>query len=115
MRSAVFIIIVSIAFSSCVTVGPSDISYGARIDNSKVARFKDNITTRQQVIDILGQPQMVSTKSNGSEEFLYYYIYSGQDGNGNPLVMHQGVKVVLNSNGIVTGSETTIGQLETRK
>ncbi len=46
-------------------------SYGAKIDDAKVASFQTGKTTYQEVTSALGQPSTIESKSTGEKKAVY--------------------------------------------
>ena len=61
------LILISFILVGCATVG-------TKIDQDKLSQIKEGITTKQEVINLLGKPYMVTLTSDGKTMFMYQYV-----------------------------------------
>lgn len=61
------IILVAFILTGCATVG-------TKIDQDKLSLIKEGVTTKQELIGLLGKPYMVTLTSDGKTMFLYQYV-----------------------------------------
>ena len=66
MKKVYLILICSLLFG-CATVG-------TKIDQVKLSQIKEGITTKQEVISLLGKPYMVTMMSDGKTMLMYQYV-----------------------------------------
>lgn len=48
-------------------------SVGHKIDQTRAARIQKGVTTRQQVINLIGSPDQITTLPNGDTIYMYNY------------------------------------------
>ena len=63
-----------ICFITLVSLVAGCVSYGRKIDQSKVAQIKVGSTTRSQVIQLIGSPDQMTTTSSGAVMFNYMFV-----------------------------------------
>ena len=68
MKNLILILIAASLLTGCV-------SYGRKIDQAKVSEIKTGVTTRAQVIQLIGSPDQI-TDANGTVMFMYMYVHS---------------------------------------
>ena len=66
MKTILASIAFAILFTGCA-------STGRKIDMSKVDQIKKGETTKQQVIQLLGSPEQMTSDASGNTTFLYLY------------------------------------------
>jgi len=108
----------------CATVGKP-------IDQNKISQIKENVTTEQEVIGILGNPYMKTLSSDGKIIMLYQYVkVKNRASNFIPVVnifssgmdmQHQMLTILINKDGKVdkytmndSGSEINSGLVNTK-
>lgn len=62
-----FLMIMCVFLIGCATAGKP-------IDQSKVSQIKEGVTTKQEVIALLGNPSMVSLTSDAKEILMYNFF-----------------------------------------
>lgn len=73
MRRVLFVSFLSIALAGCVTTG-------TKVDPSVVSTFRPGVTTLQDAEAKLGQPNQVSTSSDGDTIVIYSFAQGGASG-----------------------------------
>ena len=63
----ILLILASVILVGCATVG-------TKIDQDKLSQIKEGVTTKQEVINLLGKPYMVTLTSDGKTMFMYQYV-----------------------------------------
>ncbi len=90
----IILIALSIMIMGCATVG-------TKIESDKLSQIKEGVTTKQQVVSLIGKPSTVSLSPDGKEIFTYQYAHaSNRASNFIPVVG-------LFTGGIDTKQETT--------
>jgi len=107
--------------SALVMVGCA--STGHKIDQSAVGRIQNGVTTKAEVISLIGSPEMITKKGNGDEVFVYHYTRSSVKPAtfipyigafiGGADTQHQMTNVTFGPNGIVKDYSNTQGGMET--
>lgn len=69
MAKWLIILISILMLSGCATVGKP-------IEQDKLASIKEGQTTKQEVINLLGKPYMITMSSDGKEMLMYQYVKS---------------------------------------
>lgn len=69
MLERLVILISILMLSGCATVGKP-------IEQDKLASIKEGQTTKQEVINLLGKPYMITLGSDGKEIMTYQYVKS---------------------------------------
>lgn len=91
---------------------------GRQIDPNAVAKIQKGVTTRAQVIALMGEPQAVSNNGNGIEVLTYMYVHAQANGASYiPIAgafvggvdSHSQHVTVLLSNGVVKEVRTSSG------
>ncbi len=59
--------LIGLFLAGCATVGKP-------IEQSKIQQIKEGITTKQEVIQLLGKPFMVNLTSDGKSILMYQYV-----------------------------------------
>jgi outer membrane protein assembly factor BamE (lipoprotein component of BamABCDE complex) len=130
----------TIAILFCAALLCGCVSMGRKIDQAKVAEIKTGVTTRAQVIQLIGSPDQI-TDANGTVMFMYMYIHSsatastyipivgafaGGANTQNEMVMVSFTNDVVSAltssyggneinSGITTGSAAQMSDVETNK
>ena len=94
-------------------------SSGRKIDETKVDQIKRGITTKEEVLKLIGSPETITKDADGNVTFLYHYVYAQTKGStfipivgmfaGGVDTKQQGVTVRFDPTGLVTGVETSMG------
>jgi outer membrane protein assembly factor BamE (lipoprotein component of BamABCDE complex) len=63
------ILLTCLFLAGCVTSG-------RELDPNAVAQIQKGRTNRSQVLQLLGQPQSISTDGNGTEVFVYMFVHA---------------------------------------
>ena len=98
------------------------VSIGRKIDQAAADSIKKGITTRQDVVNMLGSPELITRSSNGDTIFIYNYTratakpatfipYIGPFVGG-ANIQHQMTSVTFGANGVVKDFATTQGGTE---
>lgn len=64
---------IGVVMLACLVISGCATS-GNRISKEKIMQVKEGETTRAQVIEILGEPSIVTLDSNGKEILVYHYV-----------------------------------------
>jgi len=97
-------------------------STGHKIDQSSVNRIQNGVTTKAEVIGMIGSPEMITKKGNGDTVFVYHYTRSSiKPATFIPYVgafvggadtQHQMTNVTFGPDGIVKDYSSTQGGME---
>lgn len=90
-------------------------TYGRYHSSSELAQIRKNLSTKGDVIAVLGNPDSTSVDNSGKTIFTYIYVkvtpapvaYGNSPVVGNSGDMRQTTIVVFNANGIVTDVKST--------
>ena len=67
-------------FSSCILFAGvllcGCVSVGHQLDQAKVDQIKKGVTTREQVLALVGQPDQITKDGDGIVTFQYMYVHS---------------------------------------
>jgi len=112
-----FLLLISCLFllQSCATVG-------RKIDQTAADKIQKGVTTKEQVVTLMGAPDRLTRKSNGEMVFIYTYaratakpasfipVFGPLVGGAN--VQHQMFMVLFDANGIVKNFSSSQGATE---
>ena len=95
------------------------VSVGHKLDEAKVEQIKKGATTRNQVIQLIGQPDQVTRDGDGKVTFQYVYVHASAKASSfiplvGPLVggvntQNQSLSVSFDTNSVVTDILSTSG------
>ena len=112
----IIIIIMSLFLIGCA-------STGHKIDQSAVSRIQNGVTTKAEVINLIGSPEMITKKGNGDTVFVYHYIRSSVKPAtfipyigafvGGADTQQQMTNITFGPDGIVKDYSSTQGGMET--
>ena len=66
MKNRLLTIVIAALLTGCASVGH-------KLDETKVAQIKKGITTREQVLQLVGSPDQITRDGNGNVTFQYLY------------------------------------------
>ena len=69
MNKNILLLILTLIFIGCATAGKP-------LDKDKISQIKEGTTTKQEVINLLGNPNSDSLSGDGKEILMYMYLNS---------------------------------------
>ena len=97
-------------------------SSGRKLDQSKVDLIKQDVTTRQEVLKLIGSPENITKDGSGNTTFLYQYFHASAKGaNFVPVVnlfaggvntKSQSVMIQFGSDDVVKSITSSMGASE---
>ena len=63
----IILLLTVLLITSCGT------TMGKRIDNTKISEIKKGITTKTEITNLLGQPENITNRSDGTTYFIYSF------------------------------------------
>ena len=104
MKNLIFLIMLILLSSGCATSGH-------KLDFVKLQQIEEGVTTKQEIISLLGDPTFITFNPEGNELITYHYVQSKEKArNFVPVInalskstnmKQQIVQVLLNENDIV--------------
>lgn len=101
---------------------PACVSVGRKIDQSAADKIEKGKTTREQVVSLIGSPEMITRNSNGDTVFIYNYTRSTAKPAtfipyigpfvGGANTQHQSTSVTFGPDGVVKAFSSTQGSME---
>lgn len=110
-----------LAMATLLAIGCA--STGHKIEQSAVNRIQSGVTTKAEVVSLVGNPEMVTKKGNGDTVFVYHYTRSSVKPAtfipyvgafvGGADTQHQMTNITFGPDGIVKDYSSTQGGMET--
>lgn len=112
MKNLLPLIAIAVILTACA-------SSGRKLDQSKVDQIKQDVTTKAEVLKLIGSPENITKDGNGNTTFSYTYFYASSKGeNFIPVVnmfaggvntKSQSVSIQFGANDVVKSIVSSMG------